>query len=102
MILLRISPMFPYIVLNYMLGLTDIKLRDYVIGGIGMLPGQVVRLFIGTTLSTMTSDSMSLYSIIDGEYGGLIIAMAILGVIVGISGITYITILTKRYLRQLE
>ena len=54
MILLRMCPGIPYILLNYLLGLTKISFRDFILGGIGMLPGILIRLFIGTTLSSMT------------------------------------------------
>lgn len=94
--------MVPYTVFNYMLGLTDIRMRDFIPGGIGMLPGICVRLFVGTTLSCMTEDSMSIQSIIFGEHSTLIITMIVIGMLVGISGITYITILTKQYIKQLE
>ena len=37
--LLRLSPAFPFSLLNYALGLTTVSLRDYVLAGVGMLPG---------------------------------------------------------------
>ena len=43
--LLRLSPVFPFNMLNYALGLTRVSLRDYVIGHLFMLPGDLpVRL----------------------------------------------------------
>ena len=96
---MRVCPIVPGLILNFILGITKIKLRDYIIGGVGMLPGQVLRLFIGTTISSLTQDEMSFFSILSGEYGPLIIATMIIGVILGISGTTYITIVTKRYLK---
>ena len=38
-VLLRLSPVFPFNALNYGLGLTNVKLRDYVIAHLAMLPG---------------------------------------------------------------
>ena len=87
--------MVPYTVFNYMLGLTDLRMRDFVPAGIGMLPGICVRLFVGTTLACMSEESLSLDSILFGENSTLIITMIVIGTVVGISGITYITILTK-------
>lgn len=54
MVLLRICPIVPFVILNYMLGLTEVKLRDFTLGGLAMIPGQIIRLFIGTTLSSLT------------------------------------------------
>ena len=42
-LLLRLSPIFPFTLLNYALGLTRVRLRDYVLASfIGMLPGTVL------------------------------------------------------------
>lgn len=95
--------MVPYTIFNYLLGLTDIKLRDFIPAGVGMLPGILVRLFIGSTLHALTRESVSLYNIVfDSEYSNLILFLIIGGGVVGISGIAYSIRVTKRYLKQLE
>jgi uncharacterized membrane protein YdjX (TVP38/TMEM64 family) len=45
--LLRLSPAFPFSLLNYALGITRISLRDYVLASIGMLPGTVLFVYYG-------------------------------------------------------
>ncbi|TVP78731.1 MAG: TVP38/TMEM64 family protein [Gemmatimonadales bacterium] len=45
--LLRLTPVMPYNLLNYALGLTDVRLRDYVIGALGMLPGTLLYVYSG-------------------------------------------------------
>ncbi len=45
--LLRLSPVVPFNVLNYALGLTTISLGDFVIASIGMLPGTIVYAYCG-------------------------------------------------------
>jgi uncharacterized membrane protein YdjX (TVP38/TMEM64 family) len=45
--LLRLSPVFPFSLLNYALGLTKVSLVDYVIGGVGMLPGTLLYVYYG-------------------------------------------------------
>ena len=57
MLLLRLCPMVPYIILNYMLGLTRIRLSDFMIGGFGMLPGILFRIFLGSTLSSFSQEN---------------------------------------------
>lgn len=45
--LLRLSPVFPFSFLNYALGLTRVRLRDYVLASFGMLPMTVVYVYYG-------------------------------------------------------
>jgi len=47
--LTRLSPVFPYTLLNYAFGLTRVKLRDYVLASwIGMMPGTVMYVYLGS------------------------------------------------------
>jgi uncharacterized membrane protein YdjX (TVP38/TMEM64 family) len=45
--LLRLSPVFPFNLLNYALGLTRVKLADYVAASVGMLPGTLLYVYYG-------------------------------------------------------
>ena len=46
--LIRLSPAFPFNLLNYMMGITRVKLKDYVLGSwIGMFPGTVMYVYLG-------------------------------------------------------
>ena len=51
--LLRLSPVVPFNLLNYALGLTSVSLRDYLIAGAGMLPGTVLYVSYGTALGNL-------------------------------------------------
>jgi uncharacterized membrane protein YdjX (TVP38/TMEM64 family) len=46
-ILLRLSPVFPFVLLNYALGLTRVRLADYLVASIGMLPGTLLYVYSG-------------------------------------------------------
>jgi uncharacterized membrane protein YdjX (TVP38/TMEM64 family) len=46
-LLLRLSPAFPFNLLNYGLGLTRVSFRDYLIAGVGMLPGTLLYVYLG-------------------------------------------------------
>ena len=45
--LLRLSPIFPFSLLNYALGLTRVGLRDFLIASIGMIPGTLLYVYSG-------------------------------------------------------
>jgi uncharacterized membrane protein YdjX (TVP38/TMEM64 family) len=45
--LLRLSPVFPFNLLNYGLGLTQVRFADYLIASIGMLPGTILYVYSG-------------------------------------------------------
>ncbi len=45
--LLRLSPILPFNLLNYGLGATRVRLRDYIMASIGMLPGTLLYVYSG-------------------------------------------------------
>jgi len=52
-LLLRLSPLFPFTVLNYVLSLSRVSLRTYVVASfVGMLPGTLFYAYMGSLLST--------------------------------------------------
>ena len=47
--LTRLSPVLPFTLLNYAFGLTQVKLRDYILASwIGMMPGTVMGVYLGS------------------------------------------------------
>lgn len=53
--LLRLSPVFPFNLLNYALGLTRVRFTDYLIAGAGMLPGTVLYVYYGKVLGDVAA-----------------------------------------------
>jgi uncharacterized membrane protein YdjX (TVP38/TMEM64 family) len=53
--LLRLSPVLPFTLLNYALGLTSVRLRDYLIGSIGMLPGTLLYVYSGRVVGDVAA-----------------------------------------------
>jgi uncharacterized membrane protein YdjX (TVP38/TMEM64 family) len=55
-LLTRLSPIFPFSLLNYGLGLTQVKLSHYVLASwVGMIPGTVLYVYLGSIASNLTS-----------------------------------------------
>jgi uncharacterized membrane protein YdjX (TVP38/TMEM64 family) len=54
--LTRLSPVFPFNLLNYAFGLTRVSLSHYVIASwIGMIPGTVMYVYLGSVAGTLAS-----------------------------------------------
>lgn len=45
--LLRLSPAFPFTLLNYALGLTQVRFSDYLLASVGMIPGTLLYVYYG-------------------------------------------------------
>lgn len=60
-IILRLIPIIPYTLLNYALGITKVRLRDFIIGSfIGMIPGVFVYVFLGSALYSLNTTQISI------------------------------------------
>jgi uncharacterized membrane protein YdjX (TVP38/TMEM64 family) len=57
--LLRLSPVFPFSLGNYALGLTRVSLGDYVLGAVGMLPGTLLYVYLGSLATDVASAAAS-------------------------------------------
>lgn len=47
-LLTRLSPVFPFNLLNYAFGITGVTLKDYALGSVGMIPGTIMYVYIGS------------------------------------------------------
>ena len=54
-LLLRMSPVFPFSLLNYALGLTRVRLRDYAFASVGMLPGTLLYVYYGKAIGDVAA-----------------------------------------------
>lgn len=95
--LVRLSPAFPFNMLNYMMGLTNVRFRDYLLGSwIGMLPGTVLYVYIGTTAQSLTEVAAG-----GSETGGTArTALLIVGLIATFLVVALVTRLAKRALNE--
>ncbi|MEO8892250.1 MAG: TVP38/TMEM64 family protein [Coleofasciculaceae cyanobacterium] len=47
-LLTRLSPVFPFNLLNYAFGVTGVALKDYLLGFVGMIPGTIMYVYLGS------------------------------------------------------
>lgn len=53
--LLRLSPLMPYNLLNYALGLTRVPLSRYVLASVGMIPGTILYVYSGRAIGDVVA-----------------------------------------------
>jgi uncharacterized membrane protein YdjX (TVP38/TMEM64 family) len=87
--LLRLSPVFPFVFLNYALGLTRVRFRDYMLAAFGMLPGTVLYVYYGALIG----DVARVAGGVQKERGPLEWSLMILG-LAATFGVTWLV--TKR------
>lgn len=54
-LLTRLSPVFPFNLLNYAYGLTGVSLKDYFFGSVGMIPGTIMYVYIGSLAGSLAT-----------------------------------------------
>lgn len=52
-LLTRLSPIFPFNLLNYAFGVTQVSLKDYILGSLGIIPGTVMYVYIGSLVGDL-------------------------------------------------
>jgi uncharacterized membrane protein YdjX (TVP38/TMEM64 family) len=94
--LLRLSPVFPFSLLNYGLGLTNVRFVDYVAASVGMLPGTLLYVYYGKVIG----DVAALAGGMAREKGAADYAILILGLVATIVVTTIVTKIARRALRD--
>jgi uncharacterized membrane protein YdjX (TVP38/TMEM64 family) len=95
-LLSRLSPLFPFTLLNYAFGLTRVSLRDYVVASwIGILPGTLLYVYIGSAAKSL-ADLMA--GRIEGGTGHQVLFGA--GLLVTVVVTVLITRIAKRALDE--
>lgn len=95
-LLTRLSPVFPFNLLNYAFGVTGVSLKDYILGSLGMIPGTIMYVYIGSlagnlaTIGTQNQPSNS----------NLIWVLRIVGFIATVGVTVYITRIAREVLEK--
>ncbi|NDJ19971.1 TVP38/TMEM64 family protein [Myxacorys almedinensis] len=97
-LLTRLSPVFPFNLLNYAFGITRVSLKDYVIGSIGMIPGSVLYVYIGSLAGDLTALGMP--QTISPQAQMVQWLAKLIGFLATVGVTLYITRIAKRSLNQ--
>jgi uncharacterized membrane protein YdjX (TVP38/TMEM64 family) len=94
--LTRLSPLFPFNLLNYAFGLTSVRVRDYVVASwAGTLPGTIVYVYLGSLAGDLTRAATGESQRSIAEW-----ALYALGLLATIGVAVYVTRVSTRALKQ--
>ena len=94
--LLRLSPVFPFNLLNYALGLTKVRFLDFFIASAGMLPGTLLYVYYGK----LAGDVAALAGGSAVAKGPEYYAVLVLGLVATIVVTTIVTRIARRALKE--
>lgn len=94
--LLRLSPVFPFNLLNYALGLTRVRFLDYLLASAAMLPGTLLYVYYGKAAGSIAAAASGTR----GEKGAGDWVVLGLGLLATVTVTTFVTRLAGRALRQ--
>ena len=94
-LLTRLSPVFPFSLLNLAYGLSEVSLRDYSIGLIGILPGTI--LFCG--LGALAGDVARFGDVLSGEADPMTWVLRIVGLLATLAVVVIVARATRRALQ---
>ncbi|GMJ01868.1 hypothetical protein like AT5G19070 [Hibiscus trionum] len=77
-LLLRLAPLVPFSVLNYLLSVTPISFGEYILASwLGMVPITVALVYVGTTLKDLSDVTHGLNQFSTGRWAFLIVSLVV-------------------------
>ena len=95
-LLTRLSPIFPFSLLNYAFGITGISLRDYLLGSIGMIPMTITYVYLGS----LAGDVAKIGEVSQLANPELQWMIRIVGLIATVAAVVYITRIASQALKK--
>jgi uncharacterized membrane protein YdjX (TVP38/TMEM64 family) len=95
-LLLRLSPVVPFNLLNYALGITRVRFRDFAVASVGMLPGTLLYVVSGRALGELTVIAAGA----SPARGPASIAVLVLGLAATLAVVVVLTRLARTALRE--
>jgi uncharacterized membrane protein YdjX (TVP38/TMEM64 family) len=94
--LLRLSPIFPFNLLNYALGLTKVSFTDYAVASVGMIPGTILYVYYGK----LAGDVAALAGGAAVQKGAGYYAVLVLGLLATVVVTTIVTRTAQKALKE--
>ncbi|MBW4613494.1 MAG: TVP38/TMEM64 family protein [Desmonostoc vinosum HA7617-LM4] len=100
-LLTRLSPIFPFNLLNYAFGVTQVSLRDYILGSIGIVPGTVMYVYIGSLAGNLAMIN-STHQTTNAEAQIWQWVMQVIGLIATVAVTIYVTKVAQKALNSIN
>ena len=97
-LLTRLSPAFPFSLLNLAYGLSEVSLRDYSIGLIGILPGTILFCALGA----LAGDVARFGEVLGGEADGFTWGLRVVGVLATVAVVWLVSRAARQALKDVE
>lgn len=97
--LTRLCPLLPFNLLNYAFGVMQLSLRDYFLGSVGMIPGTIMYVYIGSLAGDLASIGASEMPL-SPRADAINWAINIMSLIVAAIAIVYITRIASKALEE--
>jgi uncharacterized membrane protein YdjX (TVP38/TMEM64 family) len=101
MCLLRLSPITPFVVLNYIAGVSTVRFGSYCLSNFAILPGTVFYVFLGASAGSLTDSVNNNNDNDNNDNKAVTITVVVLGVIFGILAIVLTSYYAKRELNKM-
>jgi uncharacterized membrane protein YdjX (TVP38/TMEM64 family) len=96
MFLLRLSPVVPFVLLNYGLALSGVRYRDFLLTSVGMLPAILMYVYYGKVVGDVAKLAAGLAPPRGPEY----YALLVVGLVATVAATTMITRAARRAVEQ--
>lgn len=96
MFLLRLSPLVPFVLLNYALAVSGVRYRDFLIASVGMLPSIVMYVYYGRVVGDVAALAAGKAPPRGPEYYALLVA----GMVATVIATTMVTRAARRAVEQ--
>ena len=97
-LLTRLSPVFPFSLLNFAYGLSKVSIKEYTIGLMGILPGTILFCNLGSLAGTLSNFNRTL----SDNQNFLILGLRVLGIAATIGIVVLISRTSTRILQELD
>ena len=98
--LLRLSPVVPFSVFNYVISVTAVSFRDYILACMGMIPGTAAYVFIGTTASSLLGGDSEEEDSNDDMASMVQLIVIIVGTIATLIAVVLVSVYAKKTLNK--